>query len=184
MKTLLPKYKTVSKWIPVTSIPASPGLRMEFMEEHKIGKHGCYQFAHKNDLKKLNGIVDCNTQKILYTGKSKNMVVRTYGVRSKNGKHNARAFLWQTYDVNDLYVRYITTVNVKQTTDLEKAIHKANVDKFGKRYAHNGVSGGPKGDVTKTIDLISRIENLDELKTIALAIKERSGQLTTGIWFN
>jgi hypothetical protein len=98
----------ISEWIPVSKIPSSGSKEQETLDE-KYGKVGVYQIALTSDIEEIGDALV--HPKIAYTGKSRDIITRTYNIRQPSGSHGAgRHIRQQGYDKDaDVRVRYLYT---------------------------------------------------------------------------
>jgi hypothetical protein len=156
-----------TEWFPFSELKAkTPPDHIEY--DPKWGEFAVYQIA-KNPHK------DLVSPENDYTGKSGGIWGRLYGVLS--GRHNSSECLKKEYGDNlreaGLSVRILFCKTKKEMTDLEKEIHRLAKVNYGKRYKHNGVSGGKAGNKYKVIGIFAKIDKLEELEEIGKAFEKR-----------
>lgn len=153
------KIKKVIDWMPVMEIPTCKSKKYD-----ELGGEMCgvYQFAIDKDIKEIGDAII--HEKIGYNGRSDNILGRTYGMRTKKGKHGARHYCDQNdVDRNTVYVRYLLTESTEDAQALEKYIHKQTEEtvSHGYKYAWIEASGGLDGATTYILSLISELSSID-----------------------
>lgn len=167
MKTDHKDIVAVGEWKRVSEIPYKYSPEVDDINED-VGMIGVYQVAAESELDNIgDSIVH---PEVLYTGKSKNIHVRTYGIRQPNGSHGASRYMREhKLDRERYYVRILyTTVDPK---DLEREIHDASEKKFGNRFKWKEASAGNDGNLSKVLDLLNKL-SVDDLLTVKGNIKD------------
>jgi len=167
MKTDHKDIVAVGEWKRVSEIPYKYSPEVDDMNED-VGDHGVYQVAAESELDNIgDSIVH---PEVLYTGKSKNIHVRTYGIRQPNGSHGASRYMREhKLDREKYYVRILyTTVDPK---DLEREIHNESEKKFGNRFKWKEASAGNDGNLSKVLDLLNKL-SVDDLLTVKGNLKD------------
>ena len=166
----------ISSWIPVSKIPSNGSKEQDVLNE-KYGKAGVYQVALTSDIEEIgDSIVH---PKIGYTGKSKDILTRTYEIRQPSGPHGASRYIRQNgYDKDtEVRVRYIYT-SVDDYSSLEKEIHYESQKKYGYRFAWTKASAGNDGVFSQMIDLSNKL-TADEILDIIPLLKQLAVQKNT-----
>ena len=159
MKTDHKDIAVVGEWIRVSEIPSKYGQDAEEMNED-IGKKGVYQVAAESELDNIGDFIV--HPEVLYTGKSKDIHVRTYGIRQPGGGHGASRYMREhNLDRQKYYVRILYTN--ADPKDLEREIHDASEKKFGNRFKWKEASAGNDGNLSKVLDLLNKLSTEDLL---------------------
>jgi len=153
------RIKRIIDWMPVMEIPTAKSKKY-----NELGGEMCgvYQFAIYEDIEDIGDAII--HEKIGYNGRSDNILGRTYGMRTKKGKHGARHYCDQNdIDRNTVYVRYLLTESTEDAQALEKDIHKQTeaVASHEYKYAWIEASGGLDGVTTYIMSLISELDSAD-----------------------
>lgn len=148
---MLDKIVKVTEWITAEEVPTmSNPMYKKLLKQY--GKftgpseptgnsiHGCYQWAHVDDIEIIGKEVI--HERIGYIGTAKrNIVDRTRAVIAPKGAHPIKMILSAgDIDMEDLRVRYVITasdpdsVQAKTGAKLEKFLHNETDKKFGYRY--------------------------------------------------
>ena len=166
-------------WHPLTSAVGGVGMRKFSDLREDYGTTGVYQVAHKDNLP--DDLVDAN---IGYSGKASNVFLRPNGIKTKKGKHQCRVYLSSKgIDISDVCIRFLITESGKES-DLEALIHSETEAKFNYRFAWREASGGQDGAMLRILDMIDKVENLDDLKSIAKAARDRAIEVFTNDWLS
>lgn len=170
----------VSPWIPLASFPSNRTFASLEMQE-KYGRHGVYQIAEKKFLSEItNYLVH---EKIGYTGRSTNMPGRVYQCKAAatggaTARHGAGRYIRQNgIDVDDVFVRLISTNEQGQENQLENKIHTQCLALFEQRYAWRSASAGDDGFLSELEDRITNIDDIDTLTTMYNMMDERAKEL-------
>lgn len=157
----------VGEWKRVSEIPYKYSPEVDDMNED-IGVSGVYQVAHIDEIDNIGDSIVHS--EILYTGKSKNIHVRTYGIRQPNGSHGASRYMREhKLDRSEYCVRILyTNVDPK---DLEAKIHKESEKKYGNRFKWKEASAGNDGNLSKVYDLLNRL-SVDDLLSVKVSLKD------------
>jgi hypothetical protein len=168
--------KEIVDWQPLTKVYGRQSSRLlEFVEKH--GSHGVYQIALKEDCPEP--IIHSD---IGYVGKSTNIMQRVYDI--KTNRHGCRTYLnSKNIPIEEVRVRFLMTEPGNETA-LENEIHRLNEDNYGYRFKWREASGGNDGSVLRVIESIDKIENLEDLKQIAIHIDARAQDLFLQNWKN
>lgn len=143
----------ISDWVAVSTIPTKDSA--EFARMQKLGKSGCYMFARVEDLDSIGDSII--HEKIGYTGKSKDVVHRTYEARRSGGSHGvARVCRQNNWNRDDVFVRYIYCDSSNIDT-LESYLHSKSTEEFGKRFAWQDASMGKDGYYSIACDTIENL---------------------------
>ena len=161
-------------WQPLlTAVGRNSKKFVEMVE--KYGAHGVYQVTHKDYA--TDSLVDKN---IGYIGKSTNIFGRVYDM--KTGQHNACNYIkHNNMDRGDVMVRYLFTEPEKET-QLENYLHDEMNKNFGYRFAWREASAGNDGALLRLYEIIDRIENIDDLKSIARYVDDKAVSLFLETW--
>ena len=109
---------------------------------------------------------------------------RPNGIKTKKGKHQCRVYLSSKgIDISDVCIRFLITESGKES-DLEALIHSETEAKFNYRFAWREASGGQDGAMLRILDMIDKVENLDDLKSIAKAARDRAIEVFTNDWLS
>lgn len=176
MEHLNQYIKEIIDWQPITSMfgTLSPKYT-DFVEKH--GAHGVYQVALKKD-----SPTELISDKIGYVGKSHNIMSRAYAI--KINRHNCRTYInANSIDIKDVVIRFLMTEPNKEH-DLESAIHAINQEKYGYRFIWRQASAGKDGTMSRIIEALDKIEDLDELKQLSMYIDERAQNIFLQNWKN
>jgi hypothetical protein len=159
----------ISEWIPVSKIPSSGSKEQETLDE-KYGKVGVYQIALTSDIEEIGDALV--HPKIAYTGKSRDIITRTYNIRQPSGSHGAgRHIRQQGYDKDaDVRVRYLYT-SADDFSNLERTIHEETKKKYGYRFAWTAASAGNDGTFSQMMELSNRLTS-DEIIDIVSLLKQ------------
>lgn len=168
-----------TEWHPLISSVGGVGMR-KFAELIDVyGTNGVYQIAHKDNLP--DGLVD---GAIGYSGKGSNIFIRPNGIKTKKGKHQCRVYLLSKgISISDICVRFIFTEDGRES-ELEALIHSETEAKYNYRFAWREASGGQDGATLRVLDMIDKIENLDDLKAIAKAARDKAIEVFTNDWLS
>jgi hypothetical protein len=164
---------SISPWIPVSKVPSNGSREQESLNE-RYGKSGVYQVALTSDIEEIgDSIVH---PKIGYTGKSKDIITRTYDIRQPAGSHGAGRYIRQNgYDKDtDVKVRYIYTSS-DDCASLEREIHEESRKKYGYRFAWTSASAGNDGVFSQMIELSNKL-TVDEILDIIPLLKQLAVQ--------
>jgi len=159
----------ISDWIPVSQIPTARSTAYNMMNE-KYGMVGVYQVALTRDVEEISQ--ELIHEKIGYTGKSSDILGRTYNIRAPKGSHGASRYIRQLGLDRDteVCIRYIYCPETKYT-DLENKIFSDTLEKFGYRFLWTDASAGTSGKYSQMIDLASDLSS-EELLSAIVEIKE------------
>lgn len=171
------KIAHMSDWIAVSHIPTKTQDKYRIMNDQH-GTCGVYQVAQSEHIEEIGDAIV--HPKIGYTGKSANVLNRTYAIRQPAGDHGANRYIRQNgFDKSvDVVIRYIYC-HENDLTNLESTIHKTTSEKYGYRFAWVEASAGNDGNKSTIVDLAERLtseEILDiikQLKNIAIENNER-----------
>jgi len=162
----------MSEWIPVSEIPTAASVRGQEITK-KYGTFGVYQFARVEDLDDIGD--DLIHEAIGYSGKSTDLVGRTYAARGQKGAHGvARICRQNEWDKDEVFVRYIFT-NENDITDLEDHLHSESEEQFGKRFAWTEASAGRSGRYSVAIDSLTDL-TFDQLCDVVGRAKDLARQ--------
>ena len=154
----------VSEWMSVSEIPTNRSLKYHTMNMAH-GTVGVYQVALTDHIKEIGS--EFIHEKIGYTGKSFDVLSRTYSIRAPKGNHGVSRYIRQTSWIreNDVCVRYIYSSQEK-LADLENAIFDLSVKKFGYRFKWLGASAGTLGKYSQIIDLAAGLSSTELIDAI------------------
>lgn len=154
----------VSDWIRVSEIPTGRSIKYNSLNE-TYGTVGVYQVALTKDIEEIGS--EFIHEKIGYTGKSYDVLGRTYSIRAPKGSHGASRYIRQMgYDrENDVCVRYLYSNDAK-VTDLENTIFDLSVKKFGYRFQWSDASAGTSGKYSQMMDLASGLSSAELINAI------------------
>lgn len=159
----------ISDWMPVTEIPTDRSAKYRILSETH-GTSGVYQVALTKDTREIGKeIIHAD---ICYTGASKTILNRTYGIRAPKGDHGASRVIRQKGldRETEVCIRYIYTSDSKPY-DLENKIHELALKAYGYRFKWTEASGGTSGKYSQMLDYASCLTS-DELLDSLLEIKE------------
>lgn len=167
----------ISDWIPVADIPTQSNEKYNFLNE-QYGTVGIYQVAMSKNIGDIQE--DLIHSKIGYTGKSTNLLNRTYSIRQPSGDHGANRYIRQNNldKSQDVVIRYIYC-SLDDYTNLECKIHKKTEELYGYRFEWISASAGNDGNKSTIIDLAEKLTSeeiiniISELKNIAIGINQR-----------
>jgi|TARA_R110002167_G_scaffold53453_3_gene153308 hypothetical protein len=171
-----------SDWNPISWIPSTNSATWKkFVKTHGVdGKiPGCYQVALTKDIESIGDDVVHNS--IGYTGKAKDVIGRTGGIRAPKGRHGARLYI----DKNnlsretDVVVRYLIAADEDKATELENFLHKESELAFGARFAWREASGGIDGkydNILSEVEYLTATQMLDIIGDIMELSKQKALQ--------
>lgn len=139
----------ITDWFPISEIPTEKNPLYNKMNE-KYGMCGIYQVAFKNDLDKIG--TNLIHGKIGYTGKSENILNRTYSIRTPSGSHGVTRYIRQNnIDRSRVYIRYVYC-SESDVSNLENKIHTKSKEKFGYTFEWIEASAGSNGRIHLILD--------------------------------
>jgi hypothetical protein len=164
-------------WLPLITSVGGVGYRKFSNLAEKYGVYGIYQVAHKDNLPE--NIIDPN---IGYSGKATNVFARSNGIKTRKGKHQCRVYLnSKGIDVSDVYIRYLFTEKGKEGI-VEAHIFSETEAKYGHRFAWREASSGQDGNLLRILDNIEKVENLEDLRTIAKVVRDKAKEIFINDW--
>ena len=154
----------VSEWIRVSEIPTHKNTKYHTMNE-AYGTVGVYQVALTKDIEEIGS--EFIHEKIGYTGKSYDVLGRTYSIRAPKGSHGASRYIRQMgYDrEKEVCVRYLYSTDAK-VTELENAIFDLSLKMFGHRFQWADASAGTSGKYSQMMDLASGLSSAELINAI------------------
>jgi hypothetical protein len=168
-----------TEWHPLKISVGGAGMRKFSDLRENFGTYGVYQIAHKDNLPVE--IVDGN---IGYSGRATNVFHRANGVKTKKGKHQCRVYLSSKgIDISEIYIRYLFTEEGKES-ELETLIHNETESKYKYRFAWREASGGQDGAMLRVLDMIDKVENIDDLKLIAKTVRDKAIEVFENNWLS
>ena len=160
---------TITGWMPVSKIPSSGSSEQDRLND-LYGRSGVYQVALSEDISDIgDSIVH---PKIGYTGKSKDILTRTYDIRQPAGSHGAGRYIRQNgYNKEtDVKIRYLYTSS-EDYTNLERLIHEQSYLKYGYRFAWTDASAGNDGTYSQLLELSKKL-TVEEIFDIIPVLKQ------------
>lgn len=154
-------------WIPVADVPTKPE-EIEKLAE-MFGTSGVYQVAMSEDIDEIGD--DIVHEKIGYTGKSTNVVGRTYVIRMPSGDHGASRYIRQNNldRKTDVKLRYLYT---EDQSTLERGLHNMTKEKFGYDFKWREASGGTDGVYSQVLDLVEKYLTTDQILDMIPELKK------------
>ena len=157
-------------WIPASQVPTKPE-EIEKLAE-LFGTSGVYQVALTEDLEDIGD--NLVHERIGYTGKSTNVVGRTYVIRMPSGDHGASRYIRQNNlsRETDVKIRYLYT---DDQSVLERGLHNMTKALHGYDFQWRDASGGTDGVYSQVLDLSEKhlttdqiLDMIPELKKMAI----------------
>lgn len=158
-----------SPWIPISKIPSSGSSEQDKLND-LYGRSGVYQVALSEDISDIGDSIVHS--KIGYTGKSKDILTRTYDIRQPAGSHGAGRYIRQNgYNKEtEVKIRYLYT-SPEDYANLEKEIHDQSLSKYGYRFAWTDASAGNDGTYSQLLELSKKL-TVDEIFDIIPVLKQ------------
>ena len=157
----------VSYWIPGSKIPSGRSNDEKIMNE-KYGTSGVYQIAHVKD---LDDISDNIVHKSIgYTGKSTDILSRTYSIRPLKGSHGVNRYIKQNNldKETEVFIRYLYC-SVDDICKLEDWIHNQSKKNFDYRFLWSDASEGNDGKYSRAQDALELLTSFELLDIILFA---------------
>lgn len=166
----------ITDWIPVSKIPSSGSSEQDRLND-MYGKFGVYQVALTEDVESVGR--DLVHSKIGYTGKSKDILARTYDFRQPAGSHGVARYIRQNKycKEKDVRVRYIYT-SQEDYANLEREIHDESKNIYGYRFAWTDASAGNDGTYSQLLELSNKL-TVEEIFDIIPVLKQLAIQKNT-----
>lgn len=160
---------TITDWMPVSKIPSSGSSEQDRLND-MYGRSGVYQVALTEDVESIGQ--DLVHPKIGYTGKSKDILTRTYDIRQPAGSHGAGRYIRQNKycKEKDVRVRYVYT-SQEDYTNLEREIHDESKNRYGYRFAWTDASAGNDGTYSQLLELSNKL-TVEEIFDIIPVLKQ------------
>lgn len=159
----------ITDWISVSKIPSTNSSEQDRLND-LYGRCGVYQVALTEDIESIGQALV--HPKIGYTGKSKDILTRTYDIRQPAGSHGAGRYIRQKgyCKEKEVKVRYIYT-SQEDFSKLEKKIHDSTFEKYGYRFAWTEASAGNDGVYSQILDLSNKL-TIEEIFDIIPTLKQ------------
>ena len=166
----------LTDWVSVSKIPSTGSSEQDRLND-MYGKSGVYQVALTEDIESIGqSLVH---PKIGYTGKSKDILARTYDIRQPAGSHGAGRYIRQNgYNKEtDVKIRYAYTSS-EDCSKLEKNIHDECTNEYGYRFSWTEASAGNDGCYSQLLELSNKL-TVEEIFDIIPVLKQLAIQKHT-----